>query len=86
MIYLALSVAAFIAFSISLICGGGAGLLLIPILGFALPAAQVRLHYLLAPLSVQLQNSACFIDMLIGKLSEVFYQWQYLVLSLVRGC
>jgi uncharacterized protein len=34
-------IAALLAFSISLICGGGAGLLLIPILGFSLAAAQV---------------------------------------------
>lgn len=71
MIYLALSVAAFIAFSISLICGGGAGLLLIPILGFALPAAQVP-----AALSIGTSVSS------VTKLS-LFYQhvnWQ-----IVRG-
>ncbi len=32
---------AFVAFSISAVCGGGAGLLLIPLLGQALPVAQV---------------------------------------------
>lgn len=41
MLYFSLFIAALLAFSISLICGGGAGLLLIPILGYALPAAQV---------------------------------------------
>ncbi|WP_036301119.1 sulfite exporter TauE/SafE family protein [Methylotenera sp. L2L1] len=41
MIYLITFIAALVAFSISLICGGGAGLLLIPILGFALPVTQV---------------------------------------------
>lgn len=41
MLYLSLFIAALFAFSISLICGGGAGLLLIPILGYSLPAAQV---------------------------------------------
>lgn len=34
-------IAALLAFSISMICGGGAGLLLIPILGYSLAAAQV---------------------------------------------
>jgi uncharacterized protein len=38
---LSIFIAALLAFSISLICGGGAGLLLIPILGYVLPAAQV---------------------------------------------
>ncbi|MDD5581005.1 MAG: sulfite exporter TauE/SafE family protein [Methylobacter sp.] len=41
MIYLFLFVAAFIAFSLSAFCGGGAGLLLIPILGYSLPVSQV---------------------------------------------
>ena len=41
MFYPLLFVASFIAFSISAICGGGAGLLLIPILGFSLPVTQV---------------------------------------------
>jgi len=36
-----LFVASFIAFCISAVCGGGAGLLLIPILGFSLPVVQV---------------------------------------------
>lgn len=67
MIYLVLLIAAFIAFSISFICGGGAGLLLIPILGFALPAAQVP-----AALSIGTSVSS------VTKLS-LFYQhinWQ----------
>ena len=38
---LILFIAALFAFAISLICGGGAGLLLIPILGYSLAAAQV---------------------------------------------
>lgn len=33
--------ASFLAFAMSLVCGGGAGLLLIPILGFSLPVIQV---------------------------------------------
>lgn len=41
MIYFNIFVVAFFAFALSMICGGGAGLLLIPILGYALPAAQV---------------------------------------------
>ena len=41
MIYLFLFVAALIAFSFSAFCGGGAGLLLIPILGYSLPVTQV---------------------------------------------
>lgn len=41
MIYLNIFLVAFIAFALSMICGGGAGLLLIPVLGYALPAAQV---------------------------------------------
>jgi len=41
MIIFYLFLASLVAFSISLICGGGAGLLLIPILGYLLPAAQV---------------------------------------------
>ena len=41
MIYLFLFVASFIAFSLSVICGGGAGLLLIPLLGHYLPISQV---------------------------------------------
>lgn len=41
MLLLALFIAALVAFSISAVCGGGAGLLLIPILGFALPVTQV---------------------------------------------
>lgn len=41
MIYLNIFVVALLAFALSMICGGGAGLLLIPILGYALPAAQV---------------------------------------------
>jgi len=41
MIYLNIFLVAFLAFALSMICGGGAGLLLIPILGYALPAAQV---------------------------------------------
>jgi uncharacterized protein len=40
-IYLNIFLVAFIAFALSMVCGGGAGLLLIPILGYALPAAQV---------------------------------------------
>lgn len=41
MIYLNIFLVAFIAFALSMVCGGGAGLLLIPVLGYALPAAQV---------------------------------------------
>jgi hypothetical protein len=41
MICIFLFTAAFIAFSLSAICGGGAGLLLIPILGYSLPLSQV---------------------------------------------
>jgi len=41
MIYLNIFLVSFIAFALSMICGGGAGLLLIPVLGYALPAAQV---------------------------------------------
>ena len=41
MIYLYILLVAFIAFALSMVCGGGAGLLLIPVLGYALPAAQV---------------------------------------------
>lgn len=41
MMHLAIFFAAFLAFSLSAICGGGAGLLLIPILGFTLPVMQV---------------------------------------------
>ncbi|MFD0928585.1 sulfite exporter TauE/SafE family protein [Methylophilus glucosoxydans] len=41
MIYLNVFLIAFIAFAISMVCGGGAGLLLIPILGHVLPASQV---------------------------------------------
>lgn len=41
MIYLNIFLVAFLAFALSMICGGGAGLLLIPILGTVLPAAQV---------------------------------------------
>lgn len=41
MICLLLFVASFIAFSLSAFCGGGAGLLLIPILGYFLPVSQV---------------------------------------------
>lgn len=41
MIFISIFIAALLAFSISVICGGGAGLLLIPILGYALPASQV---------------------------------------------
>lgn len=41
MVYLNIFLVAFLAFALSMICGGGAGLLLIPILGYSLPAAQV---------------------------------------------
>lgn len=41
MIYVFLFAASFIAFSLSTFCGGGAGLLLIPILGYSLPISQV---------------------------------------------
>jgi len=41
MFYSEIFLASFVAFSISAICGGGAGLLLIPILGFTLPVTQV---------------------------------------------
>lgn len=41
MMYLNIFLVAFLAFALSMVCGGGAGLLLIPILGYALPAAQV---------------------------------------------
>ena len=41
MIYLNIFLVAFVAFALSMICGGGAGLLLIPVLGYALPAVQV---------------------------------------------
>jgi len=41
MIFFSIFIAALLAFSISVICGGGAGLLLIPILGYALPASQI---------------------------------------------
>lgn len=67
MLHIVLFIAAFAAFSISLICGGGAGLLLIPILGYALPAAQV-------PAALSLGTSVSSVT----KLS-LFYQhihWQ----------
>ncbi|AEF99258.1 sulfite exporter TauE/SafE family protein [Methylomonas methanica] len=41
MLLLTLFIASFVAFSISAVCGGGAGLVLIPILGFVLPVTQV---------------------------------------------
>ncbi len=41
MLFLNIFLVALLAFAISLICGGGAGLLLIPVLGYVLPAAQV---------------------------------------------
>lgn len=41
MIFLNIFLVAFLAFALSMVCGGGAGLLLIPLLGYALPAAQV---------------------------------------------
>jgi uncharacterized membrane protein YfcA len=41
MLYSLLFLAAFLAFSLSAFCGGGAGLLLIPILGYSLPVNQV---------------------------------------------
>lgn len=41
MVYLNIFIVALLAFALSMICGGGAGLLLIPILGYVLPAAQV---------------------------------------------
>ncbi|WP_210243015.1 sulfite exporter TauE/SafE family protein [Nitrobacter winogradskyi] len=41
MINLFILAASFIAFSLSAFCGGGAGLLLIPILGYSLPISQV---------------------------------------------
>lgn len=41
MFYTALFLVSLVAFSISAVCGGGAGLLLIPILGFSLPVTQV---------------------------------------------
>lgn len=41
MMLLSLFMASFVAFSISAVCGGGAGLVLIPILGFVLPVTQV---------------------------------------------
>ncbi len=40
-LYLKFFFAALIAFSLSAFCGGGAGLLLIPILGYSLPVSQV---------------------------------------------
>lgn len=39
--FIELFFASFLAFAISAVCGGGAGLLLIPILGFSLPVIQV---------------------------------------------
>jgi uncharacterized protein len=41
LLFTSIFIASFLAFSLSLICGGGAGLLLIPVLGHVLPAAQV---------------------------------------------
>lgn len=41
MVYLITFFIGFFAFALSMVCGGGAGLLLIPILGSILPAAQV---------------------------------------------
>lgn len=41
MMYFYIFLVAFIAFALSMVCGGGAGLLLIPVLGYVLPAAQV---------------------------------------------
>lgn len=41
MVYISIFFVALIAFALSMVCGGGAGLLLIPLLGYALPAAQV---------------------------------------------
>jgi len=38
---IALFICAFIAFSLSAVCGGGAGLLMIPVLGYVLPVTQV---------------------------------------------
>lgn len=85
MIYLALSVAAFIALSISLICGG-AGLLLIPILGFALPAAQVPAALSIGTSVSSVTKLSLFYQHVNWQIVRGFYQWQYLVLSLVRGC
>ncbi len=41
MIYLNIFLVGIVAFAISMVCGGGAGILLIPILGYALSAAEV---------------------------------------------
>jgi len=41
MVYIILFIIAFLAFSVSAVSGGGAGLLLIPVLGFVLPAMQI---------------------------------------------
>jgi len=41
MVYLVIFICTFVAFSLSMVCGGGAGLLLMPVLAAYLPATQV---------------------------------------------
>jgi uncharacterized protein len=72
MMYLALFFIAFLAFSISAVCGGGAGLLLIPILGYYLPVAQVPVALTLGTASSSFSRIWLFFDAIRWDISKVF--------------
>lgn len=77
MLHILLFIAAFAAFSISLICGGGAGLLLIPILGYALPAAQVPAALSLGTSVSSVTKLSLFYQHIHWQIVKSFYPWRF---------
>ncbi len=85
MIIFYLFLASLVAFSISLICGGGAGLLLIPILGYLLPAAQVPAALSIGTSVSSITKIYLFYKQINWRVVKLFYHWLSLVLFWERG-
>ncbi len=72
MMYLVLFLIALIAFAITIIAGGGAGLLLIPLIGVFLPATQVPAALTIGTLSSGISKFAIFYKLVNKRLSKGF--------------
>lgn len=72
MMYVSLFFAAFLAFALSAFCGGGAGLLLIPILGYCLPVSQVPAALTLGTAVSSLSRIWLFFSAIRWDLARVF--------------
>ena len=72
MIYFFLFVAALTAFSLSAFCGGGAGLLLIPILGYSLPLNQVPAALTLGAATSSFSRISIFFSVIRWDIAKLF--------------